>query len=33
MYQANQLLRATIADDYETFWWDIPVIDRQGDLR
>ena len=31
-YYSNQL-RATIADDYETFWWDIPVIDHEGDLR
>ena len=24
---------ATVADDYETFWWNIPVIDAQNDLR
>jgi len=31
LFQVNFI--ATVADDYETFWWNIPVIDVQNDLR
>ena len=31
LFQVNFI--ATVADDYETFWWNIPVIDLQNDLR
>ena len=31
LFQVNFI--ATVADDYETFWWNIPVIDVQNDIR